>query len=164
MNSNARHASGARQFDSQATLAGESWPAPVRRLPRYYVCGAEKVYRPSSARIRVPAVRAAAVLSPGAYELLPRLPHPPIPAHRLPRMRRHPRARCSPARPRSRGYTLECPLRAASAHRAGRCDRELSPSHAAGKLPLPSAARACRLRNHRAGRRVHHRPKPAAVR
>ena len=163
MNSSAPHATGARQFDSQCASRERVSSRTSPRVRQHRCSDAAKVSCPSPASIRVAAVRAAAVLSSGAYKLLSRLPHPPISSHRLPRMRRHARAYCSAARPDRRGYTSECPLRVASARRAGRCDRELSTSPAAPKLSLASADNTCRLRDHRAGHRLHHSPKPATV-
>ena len=164
MNSSAPHATGARQFDSQCASRERVSSRTSPRVRQHRCSDAAKVSCPSPASIRVAAVRAAAVLSSGAYKLLSRLPHPPISSHRLPRMRRHARAYCSAARPDRRGYTSECPLRVASARSAGRWDRELSPSHAAGTLSLASAARIHCLCKHRAGHRLHDRPKPSAVR
>src|ERR1035437_8377883 len=85
MSSSVWRDTGARQFDSDAAEAiGES-----------------------AARSSVPRVRGAAALSTCEHELLSRLPHPPISAYRLPRMRRHARACCSAAWPNRRGLASE---------------------------------------------------------
>ena len=141
MNSNVARATGARQFDADAAEAiGES-----------------------AARSSVPRVCGAAALSTCKHELLSRLPHPPVSAYRLPWMRRHARACCSAAWPNRRGVASERALRVASTGCAGRWDRELSPSPAAGRISLASAARARRLRDPRRNHHLLCRSKRAAV-